>query len=224
MAQVLDHADVQSRPSLAGWQIIDERLVATFRTKAMPRGVELVRRVVDEAEDMNHHPDVDLRYARVHVALVTHSAGGITERDVALAERVSTIATELEAPVEPARPRGLQIAIDATDIPAVVPFWRAVLGHRPVGGTRDDLTDVTELSDPDGRLPGVWFQQMDAPRPGRGRIHLDVHVPHEQAEARVAAALEAGGHVVSDVYSPSWWVLADAEGNEACVCTWREHD
>jgi 4a-hydroxytetrahydrobiopterin dehydratase len=76
--------------------------------------------------------------------------------------------------------------------------------------------------DPRRLGPPVWFQQMDEPRPGRGRFHLDVSVPHDQAEARVAAALEAGGTLVTDQYARSWWILADADGNEACVCTWQD--
>lgn len=62
---------------------------------------------------------------------------------------------------------------------------------------------------------------MDAPRPQRNRLHLDVAVPHDVAEHRVRAALEAGGHLVTDAYAPTWWVLADAEGNEVCLTTWR---
>ena len=61
---------------------------------------------------------------------------------------------------------------------------------------------------------------MDAPREQRNRIHLDVFVPHDQAEARIAAALDAGGRLVSDAHAPAWWTLADAEGNEADVATW----
>jgi len=64
---------------------------------------------------------------------------------------------------------------------------------------------------------------MDAPRPQRNRIHIDVWVPHDQAEVRVAAAIAAGGHLVTDRYAPSWWTLADTEGNEADVCTWQAH-
>ena len=54
----------------------------------------------------------------------------------------------------------------------------------------------------------------------RNRIHVDVFVPHDQAEERVAAALAAGGRLVSDEHAPAWWTLADAEGNEADVATW----
>jgi 4a-hydroxytetrahydrobiopterin dehydratase len=61
---------------------------------------------------------------------------------------------------------------------------------------------------------------MDAPRPQRNRIHIDISVPHDQTEARVAAVLAAGGRLVSDEHALAWWTLADAEGNEAGVATW----
>jgi 4a-hydroxytetrahydrobiopterin dehydratase len=96
-----------------------------------------------------------------------------------------------------------------------MPFWRAVLGYRDRGDGDDNLID------PRGRGTVFWFQQMDAPRPQRNRIHIDVWVPHDLAEERVAAAIAAGGVLVTDEHAPSWWTLADAEGNEADVCTWR---
>lgn len=49
-------------------------------------------------------------------------------------------------------------------------------------------------------------------------------MPHDQAEARVAAAIAAAGHLVSDQQAPAWWVLAAAEGNEACMATWVGRD
>jgi hypothetical protein len=80
------------------------------------------------------------------------------------------------------------------------------------------------LVDPLGQGPAVWFQQMDAPRPQRNRIHLDVSVPHDEAEARTQATLAAGGTLRSDAAAPAFWVLADPEGNEACVTTWQGRD
>jgi 4a-hydroxytetrahydrobiopterin dehydratase len=65
---------------------------------------------------------------------------------------------------------------------------------------------------------------MDAPRLQRNRIHMDIFVPHDQADARIAAAIAAGGHLVTDPYAPAWWVLADAEVNEACVAPWMGRD
>jgi 4a-hydroxytetrahydrobiopterin dehydratase len=60
---------------------------------------------------------------------------------------------------------------------------------------------------------------MDAPRPQRNRIHVDVFVPNDEAQARVAAALAAGGRLVDDSHAPHWWTLADPEGNEVDVAT-----
>jgi Glyoxalase-like domain len=55
-------------------------------------------------------------------------------------------------------------------------------------------------------------------------MHIDVWVPHDQAEARVAAAIAAGGRLVTDEHAPMWWVLADPEGNEVDVATWMSRD
>ena len=65
---------------------------------------------------------------------------------------------------------------------------------------------------------------MDAPRPQRNRVHFDVTVAHDEAEGRVRAAIDAGGQLVNDAFARSCWVLADAEGNEVCVCTWMDRD
>lgn len=64
----------------------------------------------------------------------------------------------------------------------------------------------------------------DAVSPLGWRLVLDVDVPHDVASTRIAAALAAGGVMVSDRAAPAFWVLADAEGNEVCVCTWQGRD
>ncbi len=115
----------------------------------------------------------------------------------------------------------VEIGIDALDAAAIRPFWAAVLGYVDEPG-RSGPWDG--LVDPLGQGPSVWFQEMDAPRPQRNRIHFDVSVPHDEAEPRIRAALAAGGKLLSDASAPAFWVLADAEGNEACVTTWRGRD
>jgi 4a-hydroxytetrahydrobiopterin dehydratase len=102
------------------------------------------------------------------------------------------------------------------DIAAVRPFWKAVLGYAEHGGN--------VLADPLGAGPALWFQQMDSPRPQRNRIHLDVSVPFRQASPRIEAALAAGGTLINDKQAPAFWVLADPEGNEACISTWQGRD
>jgi 4a-hydroxytetrahydrobiopterin dehydratase len=96
-----------------------------------------------------------------------------------------------------------------------MPFWQAALGYE----RRLDSPDE-DLVDPGDRGPGFWFEAMEAMRPdGGGAIHVAVWLPYEEAEARVAAALAAGGRVVRDDFAPSWWTLADAAGNEIDVST-----
>lgn len=67
----------------------------------------------------------------------------------------------------------VQVTIDALVGAAVIPFWRAVLGYRDRGDSPDGLID------PHGRGPSLWFQQMDAPRSQRNRIHVDISMPHD---------------------------------------------
>ena len=114
--------------------------------------------------------------------------------------------------------QGVEVAIDALHIAAVRPFWKAITDYVDEPGP-SDLSDG--LIDPFGRGPAIWFQQMDAPRPQRNRIHLDIDVPHEAALARIDAAIAAGGTLLSDEADPAFWVLADAQGNQACVTTWH---
>ncbi len=219
MSETLSDAVVSARVDARHWRVLLGRLHATFRTGDFATGAALVARVADLAEKAGHHPDVDLRYPAVHVALVSHDAGGLTEKDVALAAGISELADELGLDADATVPQALEVAIDALDIPAVLPFWRAVLAYDDEPPPAPDASPA--LVDPAGRGPAVWFQQMDAPRPQRNRIHLDVTVPHDAAQQRVAAALAAGGRLVRDTAAPAFWVLADAEGNEVCVCTWQ---
>jgi 4a-hydroxytetrahydrobiopterin dehydratase len=107
----------------------------------------------------------------------------------------------------------------APDPAAVMPFWQALLGYE----RRPDSPEE-DLVDPRDRGPAFWFERMNEPRPGGGAIHVAVWVPSEQAEARVAAALAAGGRMVRDDFAPAWWTLADVSGNEADVATIRDRD
>jgi pterin-4a-carbinolamine dehydratase len=203
------------------WRVLGEGACAYFRTGSFAAGAHLVQAIGELGGLDDHHPDVDLRHEGVTVRLltVTDDYYGISERDVELARQISAVARELGVPADPSRLQTVQVSIDALVSRHVMPFWRAVLGYEyRLDSPEEDLVDQR------GRGPSLWFQQMDAPRPQRNRIHLDVWVPHDQAEARVAAALAAGGRLVTDQHAPSWWVLADAEGNEACVATWQSRD
>jgi len=200
---------------LGDWRYLLGAIVAEFRAGSFPDAGSLVAAVTAAAEAADHHPEITVRYPdRVRVGLTTHVIGGLSDVDVEMARTVSAIARAAGAVAEPRTPQALEIAIDTMDADRIRPFWKAVMGYR-------DASDGS-LFDPLRIGPAIWFQQMDAPRTERGRFHLDVTVAHDEAEARVAAAVAAGGTLVSDAFARAWWILADADGNEACVCTWQD--
>ncbi len=214
------HTDV----TLADWRVVLRRAEAVFRAPTFAGAAVFVEQVAVAADLAEHHPDIDLRYpGRVHVTLTTHASGGLTDLDVAMARQISQLAASAGLVSEPATFIAFELGIDALDIDLVRPFWKAVLGYtdeKPStpGSTANGLVDPLRLG------PAVWFQQMDEARPQRNRLHVDVTVGHDVADARVAAALAAGGTLLTDESARAFWVLADPEGNEACVCTWQDRD
>jgi 4a-hydroxytetrahydrobiopterin dehydratase len=221
MTEPITPGQFHAADGVQDWRVVGEGACAHFRTGSFAASARLVDAIGQLAGLDGHHPDVDLRHGGVTVRLITitDDSYGLSERDVELARQISAVARELGVPADPSVVQTVMVTIDALVSLDVLPFWRAVLGYRErVDSPEEDLVD------PRGRGPSFWFQQMDAPRPQRNRVHLDVWVPHDQAEARIAAAVAAGGRLVSDAQAPSWWVLADPEGNEACVATWLNRD
>jgi 4a-hydroxytetrahydrobiopterin dehydratase len=214
--RTLAPADVASE-LLDDWRFLMGALHARFETGDFATGLRLVSDIGASAEAAGHHPDVDLRYSFVSVRLTSHDVGGVTLRDVRLAREITDHAGRLGATPRPEELRVVEWALDTRAHADVAPFWAAVLG-RPVP------EDGVDLADPDGTGLGVWFQ--DAPGatstvedPPEQRWHVDVSVPTETAERRVQEVIAAGGTLVSDARKPSYWVLADAHGNRACICT-----
>jgi 4a-hydroxytetrahydrobiopterin dehydratase len=119
--------------------------------------------------------------------------------------------------LESANVSRLELALDTPARDSVLPFWSAVLAMEYLSGP--DFGD--ELRDPSDALPTVWFQTSGSDEP-RQRWHPDVWVDPAQVNSRIDAALAAGGTLVSDAEAPSFWVLADPEGNRVCLCTWQE--
>lgn len=92
--QVLTPAAI-AEEGLDDWRLVDGWLRARFASGTFAAGLELVNRIGVHAELANHHPDIDLRYPYVDVALVSHDVGGLTRRDVRLARATSVVAAEL---------------------------------------------------------------------------------------------------------------------------------
>lgn len=194
------------------WRVLWSVAFALFRTGDFATGIRLVTEIGRLAETMGHFPDLNLRPGVLEVRLVTKEDWSLTEADLSLARAISAAARDLGVSADPRCTRTWEFAIDAVDVDRVRAFWCAVLGYEMVGDS--------DIGDPDGLYPPIYVQQMDVPRAGRNRLHVDVGVPHDQAEARVAAALAAGGTLVTDRFAPMWWTLADPEGNEVDLATW----
>lgn len=202
---------------LSGWVHLVDGLQARVRTGDFAAGLRLVAAIGTVAEEANHHPDLDLRYTHVDVRLTSHDTGGVTERDVRLARRISEIAAAAGAEVESRSVSRLELGLDTPDHARVLPFWSAVLAMGTEGqpGYDDDLRDPYDV------LPVVWFQRSGSEEP-RQRWHPDLWVDPDQVQPRIDAALAAGGTLVSDAKAPSFWVLADPDGNRVCLCTWQD--
>ncbi|HYQ96516.1 MAG TPA: 4a-hydroxytetrahydrobiopterin dehydratase [Candidatus Eisenbacteria bacterium] len=83
---------------LPGWTVKDGAVMKTFKHDTFPEAVVFVNAVAHLAELANHHPDIDIRYSNITLALVTHDQGGITDKDVKLARRIEEIRKKAGVP------------------------------------------------------------------------------------------------------------------------------
>lgn len=189
------------------------RLHLTILAPDFVTAIDVVGDVARIAEAQQHHPDIDIRYNRVFLTVWSHDVDRVTDRDLRFAEAVAEVVRERELRTSLPSISDVEVTIDTTDASRIAPFWAAMLG-----GTVSSDGDL--VSDRYTRRPRVRFQVSDTPPAERGRVHVDVYVPHDRADDRIAKALEAGGRMVDASFAPAFWVLGDPDGNLACVCTW----
>ena len=210
-----------------GWRLILGVLITHVPVPSLAGAAEAILLAVHSVgQDGDGHLSADLHADRAVLRLHTVTVGAVTGHDLRLAPVITAALSERSLRTVPgdlsAAPQLIEIAIDALDIPKIRPFWQAVTGYVDEPAP-PELSD-TALLDPLRRGPATWFQQMDAPRYERNRIHVDVDVPPELAQPRIDAAVAAGGRLTYTDEAPAFWVLADPEGNEACICTWQGRD
>ncbi|WP_310526046.1 4a-hydroxytetrahydrobiopterin dehydratase [Nocardioides sp.] len=218
--QKLTHREVADA-GLGDWRQVLGNLRARFKTGDFATGLALVDRIGAAAEEANHHPDISLTYPEVMVTLSSHDIGGITSRDIDLARKISGYAAEVGAEADVAGLTQLDLGLDTAQGEELAPFYAALLGGEVKNG---------EPVDPSGQVPTVWFQAPHDEGPAlpdtdvAQRWHFDVWVPMDEGESRLQAVLDAGGTLVSDAAAPSYWVVADREGNRSCICTVADRD
>jgi 4a-hydroxytetrahydrobiopterin dehydratase len=138
----------------------------------------------------------------------------LEERHTGRARAVSATARSLGAVADRTGVHEVQLAIAAKPGAVGAGFWRAVLGYARLAGD--------SAIDPLGHGSTAWMQELDPDKPLRHAMHLDVSAAREHAEARVAAALAAGGRIVDDADAPAGWILAGRAGNRVCIAAWPD--
>ena len=199
------------------WPVLSNGATTFFRTESLAVSARLVEAIAGLEGAEGHRPSIDVRADGVTVRLLTVADDwwGMSRRDVEMARRISSAAAALGLRAEPGVVQSVDpVIIGAVDIKRVMPFWLALMGYV----IRADSPEE-DIVDPRGIGPGIWFEKVDEAVAGGNRMHIAVWVPFEQAEARVAAAVAAGGTVIYERAAPAWWTLADPEGNEADVAT-----
>ncbi|MEV0375357.1 VOC family protein [Streptomyces sp. NPDC050636] len=229
MEQILSRQEASEAVQDHGWRLLLGALRTSVPVGALAQAIGLAADAVAVCgDDADRHLRVDVRPDRVVFTLQSLDLAAVTTQDVELARRISATADKSGFLTDPEIGTGaarsvqlLEIAIDALNIAGIRPFWKAVLGYTDEAGAEGP---EDPLVDPVGQGPAIWFQQMDRARPQRNRIHFDICVPHDEAPRRIETALAAGGRLVSATRAPAFWVLADLEGNEACLTTWQGRD
>ncbi|WP_432789825.1 4a-hydroxytetrahydrobiopterin dehydratase [Brevibacterium sp. K11IcPPYGO002] len=208
--KLLDALDSQG---LGDWQGLPDCIGARFLTGDFATGLDFVARIGAAAEEAGHHPDVTLTFPHVDIRLTSHDTGAVTERDLNLAGQISELAASTGVKADPTIPALLELGLDTANQEAIAPFWAALL--------TGDASNVSgpDVVDPAGQMPLLWFQDCEEHEVPHQRLHVDVSVPAAVAADRIKAAVDAGGTIVDESHAPSFTVLADADGNRACVCT-----
>lgn len=207
---------------LDGWAVLlyygQGGLQTRIHTKSFSAGLQVVTAIGTAVEEMHHHAELDLRPSRVDVRLTSRDDGGVTERDLLLARRISEIAATAGAELECRSVSRLELGLDTPQHEKIAPFWAAVLDRHHVIGTEE----WDDVGDPNHALPLIYFQRSGNEEP-RQRWHLDVWIDPAQVQSRIDAALAAGGALVSE-QPPTSWVLSDPDGNKIRLCTWQPGD
>ncbi|MBO3100612.1 VOC family protein [Cellulomonas fengjieae] len=201
----------------ADWQAVFSAM-ACYRTTSPTQQRDLAAAAAALADEAGFPLLIDLRPGLVILDSGKDQweadAHGLDLDFVGLAERLQTAARGLGATADPGLPRFAQLFLDAADVQAVRAFWVAALGYLP-----DRRSGASDIADPRRLNPVLVFQEIDASeterRQQRNRIHVELAVPSDLAQARVETAVAAGGRLLDE--SQGRWRVADPEGNELVV-------
>ena len=214
---------------LEDWRKLAQGLHARFLTGDFGTGIRFLTAVGAVGDVAGHYPQVRMDTGFVDLKLISddaiyrdeerveHTVEWVTQQDVELARGISAVAREAGIVADPSSVTTIELVLDTAHTDAVAPVWSALLTGGAEAQGRGTIGD--DVRDPTWRSPILWFQETEEHETPRQRFHIDIQVPYDVADQRIAAALAAGGVIVDDSQAPSTTVLADPDGNKACVGT-----
>ncbi|WP_405218430.1 4a-hydroxytetrahydrobiopterin dehydratase [Agrococcus sp. Ld7] len=211
---------------LADWRKLAQGLHARYLIDDFASGARFVAAVADASSSLGHFPRASIGSSCVDLKLSSddaiyrdaegteHVVEWVTQQDLDLAQRITALAREHRLVADPTAVSVIELGLDTTDSATIAPVWAALLtgaaesqGH---GSPSDEIRDAT------GRVPNLWFGEVDAA--SHQRFHVEVYVAPEVAAQRIAAALAAGATVIDGRSAPGLTVIADQDGNTGVVC------
>jgi 4a-hydroxytetrahydrobiopterin dehydratase len=201
-----------SADDLEDWVVLHGGPTAVFRVGSLQEAARLAAAV---AVVPGLEPRTLLTAASDRLTVkLTREMWGTEARHIEVAKAISAIAREHGATADRGAVQEVQLAVAAKPDAIDLGFWRTVLGYA-------ELHEDNGL-DPNGQSSTVWMQDLDPAKPLRHAMHVDVSVARDHAEARMQAAVAAGGTIVEDGGAPGAWILADRSGNKVCIAAWPD--
>lgn len=195
------------------WAVLHGGATAVFRVPSLGDAARLADAIASASGVADAGVLMTLADERVTVRL-TRDIWSLESHHIMLARTVSAVARKLGAVADRSAIQEIQFAIAAKPANIDIAFWRAVLGYLPMSS--DNAVD------PLGHGSTVWMQELSEGKPLRHAMHIDVSVAREHIEARLNAAIAAGGRIVDESHAPSQFTLSDKAGNRVCICAWPD--
>jgi 4a-hydroxytetrahydrobiopterin dehydratase len=194
------------------WVVLHGGATAAFRVRSVQEAARLAEAIGGVAGFEGSGGLLTISDDVLLTVRLTRDMWQLEAKHAELARVISAVARDYDASPDRASVQEVQLAISAMPNAIDVGFWRAVLGYSPMA---DD-----NAVDPLGHGSTVWMQELDDAKPLRHAMHIDVSVAREQVQARLEAALAAGGRIVDD--GTEHKTLTDRAGNRVCICAWPD--
>lgn len=211
---LISAAEFHRAPGVSDWRVTGTGPQSVFTATSLSQAAKLIAPIVAAAEQFGVLPDVDLRPEGIVVRVPYRDPEGIPAAAPKFAAVVSRAAAELLLTADPSLAQSIGMYVAQHSEVDVRPFFTAALGYEAFGDT--DAIDPLRCG------PQLAFNPITGDTPSRGRTHFDVFVPADQAQARVDAALAAGGRLADDSHAPAWWSLASPDNHGVDIASWTD--